>query len=139
MKVSIDMSELTDLGQTLLRDAPKQAETAVRAVTIAEGRSVKSRAQANAPRDRPWLAQQGIRMKTWRNPEGPAVNVFTIPDPEGRDVGFYVEYGTSRMPPQPFMEPALTPAEASYPAAVMAAVDPFASTSGAGVAESGDE
>lgn len=130
MKVEIDMSELSDLAQTLLTDTPKQAMRAVKKVTVVETRAMKSRAQAAAPRDRPWLAQQGIRMKTFNNPDGVAGNVYTVPDPKGRSVGFYVEYGTSRTPPQPFMQPAVTPAEGTYPAAILAAVDPFAGDSG---------
>jgi hypothetical protein len=132
VKVEVDMSELSDLAQTLLNETPKQAMSAAKKVTIAETRAMKSRAQAGAPRDRPWLAQQGIRMKTFTNPNGVAGNVYTTPDPEGRPVGFFVEYGTSVTPPQAFMEPALTPAESTYPTAVLAAVDPFGSDPGDG-------
>lgn len=124
MTFEVDMTEVAQLAKDLF-DAPAKAVPVIRKVTQAEARKVKSRAQAAAPRDRPWLAQQGIKQKSFTNEDNIATNVFTVPDPEGRDVGFYVEYGTSKMPPQPFMEPALAPAETSYPDAVLAAVDPF--------------
>jgi len=138
VKVDIDLSELTDLAQTLTRDVPQRAVAAGRRVTQAEARLVKARAQAAAPRGRPWLATSGIRMKSFTNKGNIATNVFTVPDPEGRDVGFYEEYGTSRNPPHAFMAAAIAPAEASYPAAVLAAVDPFGAGSG-GDAGGGDE
>lgn len=130
MRVEVDMSELSDLARILMNEAPKQAVSAARRVTQAEGRGVKSRAQANAPKGRPWLSSQGIRMKSFNNPDSVATNVFTVPDPEGRDVGFYQEYGTSRNPPVGFMQAAIAPAEQSYPPAVLAAIDPFAKAGG---------
>lgn len=124
--IDVDVSELSQLAQTLLNESPKQAMAAARKVTTAQGRQVKSRAVAGAPRDRPWLAS-AIRQKTWTNPDGVAVSIFAeATDPEGRPVAFVVEYGTSRTPPQPFMGPAIDPAHNSYPPAVLAAIDPFA-------------
>lgn len=126
MKVDIDMSELSDLAQTLLNDTPKQALAAARKVTNAEGRQVKSRMQAAAPRDRGWLASH-IRQKAWTNPDSVASSIYAESlDPEGRPVAFVQEYGTSVMPPQPFAEPAIAPAHESYPTAVLGAIDPFA-------------
>jgi HK97 gp10 family phage protein len=133
MRVSIDMSELDDLAD-VLQKAPAQAESAVHAVTLAEGKAVHTRAKAGAPRDRPWLASRGIRRKSRKEGGGSTSNVFTVPDPRGRPVGFFVEYGTSRMPPQAFMEPAIAPSQASYPAAVLAAIEPFSNASTGGTA-----
>ena len=132
MKIDIDTSELSAFARQLINDAPKQAEQAVRQATIAEGRAMKSRAIAGAPRDTGWLAATGVRMKTWKNRDGVAVNVFTIPNSEGRNEGFYQEYGTSRHAPQPFLLPAVIPAESSYPAAVLAAVNPLEKPGGDG-------
>lgn len=125
MKVDIDMSELSELAQTLIRDTPKQAIVAGRGATQKEARGVKSRARAGAPKDTGWLSSQGIRMKSFTNPDNVATNVFTVPNPEGRDVGFYQEYGTSRNPPVGFMQAAISGAESTYPAAVLAAIEPF--------------
>lgn len=135
MKVEIDMSELSELAQTLMRDTPKQAIVAGRTATQKEGRAVKSRARAGAPRDTGWLAGEGIRMKSFTNPDNVATNVFTVPNPKGRDVGFYQEYGTSRNPPVGFMQAAISGAESTYPASVLAAIEPF-ETPGSG---GGDE
>jgi hypothetical protein len=125
VKIEIDMSELTALGRQLVQDAPRQARAAARSATQREGRAVKSRARAGAPRETGWLASQGIRMKSFNNPDNVATNIFTVPNPKGRDVGFYQEYGTSRNPPVGFMQAAIAPAEQSYPPAVLAAIDPF--------------
>lgn len=132
MNVTVDMSELSELAQILINEAPMQAIGAARKVTTAEARKVKARAQAAAPRDRPWLAG-AIRQKTWTNPESVAASVFVEgADPEGRAVAFYVEYGTSKAAPQPFMGPAIASSHESYPPAVLAKIDPFGSPGGGG-------
>jgi HK97 gp10 family phage protein len=132
VKVDIDFSELSKLAQELITQTPKQAKAAARKVTTAQGRLVKSRARSAAPKDRPWLAG-AIRSKAWNNPDSVATSVYAeATDPEGRPVAFVVEYGTSKMPPQPFMEPAIAPAHESYPAAVLAAIDPFEAPGGDG-------
>jgi HK97 gp10 family phage protein len=112
--------------------APDQAVRAAHAVTVAESTQVQNRAKAAAPRDRPWLSTQGIRRKSGSDGKGSWSIVYTVPDPRGRAVAFYVEYGTSRMPPQPFMTPAIEPAHATYPAALAQAVDPFGGSGGGG-------
>ena len=132
MKVEIDMSELSALAQTLINETPEQARQAARKVTTTEGRGVKSRMQAAAPRDTGWLATSGIRMKAWNNPDNVATSIFTTPNSEGRDEGFYQEYGTSRHAPQAFAEAGIGPAHGSYPTAVLAAIDPFGKASGGG-------
>lgn len=138
MNVDIDTSELTSLARDLMDAAPKQAAAAVHRVTLKEAVGVQSRAKAAAPRDRPWLSTQGIRRKSGKDGAGSWSIVYTTPDPEGRRSAFYVEYGTSRMPPQPFMTPAVAPSHESYPAAIQAEVDPFGKDSGSG-SESGDD
>jgi hypothetical protein len=125
VQASIDMSELTEMGRALVNSAPEQARAGAKKATVAEGRNVKSRASAGAPKDRPWLSTH-IRMRTWNNPDSVAVNVFAeMFDPEGRPVAVFVEHGTSVMAPQPFMMPAGMPSESALPAAIAAAVDPF--------------
>lgn len=138
MKVTIDTSELSDLAQTLIKEAPQQAARAAHTVTVAQSGQVQTRARAAAPRDRPWLASQGIKRKAGKDAGGSWAIIYTIPDPRGRAVGFYVEYGTSRMAPQPFMTPAVAPAQASYPAALAAAIDPFGGAGGGGSAPADD-
>lgn len=136
MNVDVDFSELSTLAQELITEAPKQAKAAARKVTTAQGRQVKSRAVAAAPKDRPWLAG-AIHQKAWNNPDSVATSVYAEgTDPEGRPVAFVVEYGTSKMPPQPFMDPAIAPAHESYPTAILAAIDPFAAPGDSG---GGDE
>jgi HK97 gp10 family phage protein len=137
MRVDVDMSELADLGKTLGESAA-QAMTAVHSATLAEGKQVHARAKAGAPRDRPWLVT-GIRRKTRREANGSSVNVYTIPDPRGRTVAFYVEYGTATTAPQPFMQPAVAPALETYPAAIAKVVDPFGGKSTGAASDSGDE
>lgn len=132
MRAEIDLSELSDLGEHFKSLAPKQAKAAVRKALVAEGRRVKSKAQSLAPKDRPWLAQS-IHMKTWTNPDGAAVNVFSeLFDPEGRPVAVFVEHGTTDTPPQPFMGPAGSGAEASLPRAVADAIDPLSTDTDGG-------
>lgn len=136
MKLNIDVSELRELSRTLIKDAPDQAIAAGRAATIEEARLIKSRARSAAPKDRPWLSG-AIHQKSWKNPNSVATNVFVeAEDPEGRRVAFYVEYGTSKAAPQPFMGPAIAPSQTSYPAAVLAKIDFFGAAPSAG---SGDE
>lgn len=132
MNFDIDTSELSALARHLVAEAPRQAVRAAHAVTVAESMQVQSRAKAAAPRDRPWLSTQGIRRKSGMDGQGSWSIVYTTSDPRGRAVAFYVEYGTSRMPPQPFMTPAIEPSHASYPAAISKAVDPFGGGGGGG-------
>lgn len=121
--VKFDVSQIDALAKDLATKAPKQVVRAGRSVTVNEIKAVQDRAKANAPRDRPWLATQGIRRKTYVNKGNILGRAYTVPDPEGRPVGWFVEYGTSKMAPQPFMLPALTPSEQSYPAKIAEAID----------------
>lgn len=130
--IEIDVTEVEKLREDLITKAVPQMRTAVRRVTVSELKALQDRAKGLAPRDRPWLATQGIRRKTRSDSTSVSGDVFTVSDPEGRPVGFYVEYGTSKMPPQPFILPAVAPAEQSYPEAISRAIDPLTTTGGGG-------
>jgi len=130
MRIDLDIRELRRLADDLGK-APKQAATDAYKVTVAESSTVHSRARAMAPRRRPWLSPQGIRRKSGRDAKGPWSIVYTAPDPRGRPVGFFQEYGTSKHPPQPFMTPAIEPAHQSYPDAIAKAVNPLGRSTGA--------
>lgn len=129
----IDLSELSALAAELNTESPRRAADLAHAVTVAESAVVQSRARTGAPRDRPWLATSGIRRRSGRDSSSSWAYVFTVADPEGRPSGFFVEYGTSKMPPQAFMQPAIDPSEASYPAAIAARLDPFSDTGSGGL------
>lgn len=121
---TLDTSEMSKLAQDLAKASePKQKEA--RAAVQKIGRQVKSRAQAAAPRDRPWLATTGIHVKTWSTPQGVHVDIFTGMDERGVNVGFLAEYGTSDMPPQPFLTPQTGWAAGEVEAALAKIVDPF--------------
>lgn len=121
---AIDASEVTRLAKELGdAAAPKQKEA--RAAVQGIARQVKSRAQAAAPRDRPWLATTGIHTKTWNTPQGVHVDIFTGMDERGVNVGFYAEYGTADTPPQPFLTPQAGWAAGEVEQALTRIVDPF--------------
>lgn len=123
-RVTVDTHELDLLAKDLAKapdDKRKEAKTATQKV----GRTFKARAQASAPRDRPWLATQGIHRKTWSDRTGVHVDVFTGMDERGVNVGFYVEYGTSDTPPQPFMAQNIPAAQADLEAALQRILNPF--------------
>lgn len=124
MTVSIDLSELDDLAE-LLRLDPGKASAAAHKATVAVGAQVQSAAKAAAPADRPWLSTEGIRRKTWSDARSTHTDVFTIPDPEGRPTGVFVEYGTSDTPPQPFLAIQANWAESAYPTAILAGLNPL--------------
>jgi HK97 gp10 family phage protein len=129
VSVEIDVKEIYRFASDLENVAPKQMKNAVRTVVRAERNAVRSRIRANAPKDRPWLAGSWrVSMRTY----GDAIvgSVYSTPDPEGRMVAVFVIYGTSKMPPQDFLTPAVTPAEASFPPAVLAAIDPLSGSAG---------
>lgn len=102
MAITFDLSDV-DSVVAALEAAPEQATKAAGDAGMRVGHRVKSRAQAEAPRDRPWLATRGIRVRTWRSRDSSHTDVFTVEDDEGRNVGFFVEHGTSTMPPRPFL------------------------------------
>lgn len=136
----LDLSEVLDLADDLENVAPKQMLNAARKVTREELGQVKRRARSGAPKDRPWLSKGGLRrsMRTY----GDAIvgSVYSPPDPEGRPVAVFVVYGTSKMPPNDFIGPAISPAEATYPQAVLDAIEPLATSAGPDQpAEEGDD
>lgn len=137
--IEIDVSEIEQLETDLRTKAVAQMRSAARKVTATELKALQDRAKANAPRDRPWLATQGIRRKTRSDSQSVSGDVFTVSDPEGRPVGFFVEFGTSKVPPQPFMLPAVAPAQQSYPDAISRAIDPLTTSGGGGDVGGGDD
>jgi len=108
---------------TSLRRAGAGVVAAAAKATQAQGEIVAQQARGSAPRDRPWLANSGIRVSSGSASDAAWSYVFTTTDPEGRPSGFFVEYGTSVMPPQPFLTPAAATASASFPAALTAALE----------------
>lgn len=127
--IDIDMSEILELAHDLETIAPKQVVNAGRQVVRSERDEVRGRIRAGAPKDRPWLAGSWrASMRTYS--DAIVGSVFSTPDPEGRMVAVFVIYGTSKMPPQDFLTPAMTPAEASFPPAVLAAIDPLSGDPG---------
>lgn len=136
MSFDIDMTEILNLADDLENVAPKQMKNAVRKVTRTETSQMLSRARAGAPKDRPWLSTaKGIRKSMRTYPDAIVGSVYSPPDPEGRPVAVFVVYGTSKMPPQDFLTPAISPAESTYPAAVLAAIEPLASSAGPDVGD----
>lgn len=117
-------SELDELAADLEKE-PAEVRRAARDASIKVGREVKRRASADAPRDRPWLATQGIRQKTWADGNGSHTDIFTVPDSRGRPVGFFVEYGTSKQAPQPFLTPQMNWAGPEFVDELMKRVRPL--------------
>lgn len=130
MSFDLDVSELLDLAKELAKASDRKKAEATRVVQRA-GAGVQQRARAAAPRDRPWLSTAGIRRKTWKPTDGVHVDVFTAPDPSAkgddskRNVGFYVEHGTSDMPPRPFLGPQVPTAEAQLVKELGEVLNPF--------------
>lgn len=123
--VDIDLSEVRNLA-AILEGAPEQAAKVAHEAGIAVGTVMQAGAKAAAPRDRPWLATKGVRRRTWKSKEGSHTDVFTIPDDEGVNVGFFVEYGNSVTPPDPFLSSQMATGGPAYEAAIIAGLDPLA-------------
>ncbi len=65
---------------------------------------VATKARSLAAKDRPWLGtEQGIRYDT----RGMSRRVYSPPDPRGKPVGLFYEFGTSDMAPRPLLLAAL--------------------------------
>lgn len=116
--IEIDLSDVESVVRAI-GDEPQRALKAARSACVEVGDRVLRGAKAAAPRDRPWLSQSGIAKRTWSDRGGVHTDVFTLADPRGRPVGFFVEYGTSEMPPQPFLGPQMVGAADDLAAAVM--------------------
>ncbi len=127
--IDLDMTEIFALADDLLNVAPKQVVNAARKAVRAERTAVRGRIRSGAPKDRPWLAGSW-RMSMRTYPDAVVGSVFSTPDPEGRMVAVFVVYGTSKMPPNDFIEPAMAPAEASLGPAVLAELEPLSGSAG---------
>lgn len=123
--IDVDLSEL-DAVADLLRTAPDQARAAAYQAGVTVGADVKAGAQADAPRDRPWLAVSGIAKRSWRDQRGSHTDIYTTSDPRGRNVGFYVENGTTDTPPNPFLSSQMGWAGQKFPDQIVENVDPLA-------------
>ena len=103
MSISFDSEDLDALRDALKAEA-KAVQDAAYQAGIEVSAEVARRARAAAPKDRPFLSTaSGIRTKAWRDRRGSHSDVYTAQDSEGRNVGFFVEYGTSDTPPNPFL------------------------------------
>jgi hypothetical protein len=123
--VKIDTSELEALTKRIAADHLKVFAT-TRQATKEAGDELAERARAAAPRDRPWLATEGIKTQLRsRGTISVRVDVFAINDPERGPIGLWQEYGTVHIPPQPFLGPQVPWAEVAYPVAVNATLDPL--------------
>lgn len=120
-RVVFDASEVDDLAK-LIEAAPDEAGKAARAAGVKVARKVVARAKQDAPADRPWLSRQGVTQRTWSDREGSHTDVFTTVDPKGRPVGFFVEHGTSKTAPQPFLTKQMGWAGAEFAREVQAAL-----------------
>lgn len=101
-----------------LRAMPAAVKRQVSGALTRHTNAIDARARQAAPRRRPWLAVEGIAHDTRLT----ARRVFTRPDPSkksakepnGADIGFHVEFGTSDTPPQPFLLPAFEAEEQPF-------------------------
>lgn len=131
--VELDVSELKGLAD-LLDTAPEQAIRAAHGAGIVVGARIHQAAKAAAPEDTGLLRSKGIRRRSWRTKDACHTDIFTVPitHPVGEggeakpyNVGFYVEYGTSKMPPRPFLSSQMATGGPAYEAAVIDALDPL--------------
>ena len=123
MTIEVDLTEVADLADVLAK-APDQAFKVSKKAIQAGGRQIKSRARAAAPRDSGVLAES-IYTRSWSFKGDSHTDVFTVPDERGFNVGFYVEFGTSKMAPRPFLGPQLEPVAAVVRAAIEAGLNPL--------------
>lgn len=99
-----DMSEVRRFADEL-EAAPPKVVAKVRGSLTRHVNKMAAGARADAPRDRPWLATEGIAVAV--DQERLTRAVTTGADPNGKPVGLFVEFGTSRMAPRPFLYPQL--------------------------------
>ena len=126
--VDIDLSEVADLAR-ILEEAPEQAAKVAHEAGITVGTVMQAGAKAAAPRASGDLATKGIRRRTWKSKDGSHTDVFTVPVESGgklRNVGFFVEYGTSVIPPNPFLSSQMVAGAPAFEAAIIAGLDPLA-------------
>jgi HK97 gp10 family phage protein len=123
VNVEVDVSELETLAKELAK-AGDEKQREARAATQKIAQQVKDRAKGSVPRDSGETAK-AIRRKTWVNKNEIHVDVYTHRNQRGFNVGFYLEYGTSRMPPRPFLAIQREWAAAALTEALSRIVDPF--------------
>jgi len=98
-----DTSDLRKFGVELA-EAPKGTSRKISGSLTRHTRQVAEKARASAAQDRPWLGTaEGIRYDT----RGLSRRVYSPPDPDGKPVGLFYEFGTSDMPPRPLLLAAL--------------------------------
>lgn len=108
-----DVSELLALAATLERSSGRLGRDGAQVVRK-EAESVKRNMQANAP-VRSGELRGSIKVDSVGSGRGGSMSA-TIS--AGTRYAFFQEFGTSRMAPQPFAEPAARQAEASFPSAL---------------------
>lgn len=128
----LDVSEILKLANDLENVAPKQMLAAAKKVTVKETKALHDRAKSAAPRDRPWLATQGLKRSVKRYPDAVVGTVYGVSDPRGRPVAFFAIYGSATAAPDDFLAEAAAPSRNSYPDAVLDAMDPLSGSSGGG-------
>lgn len=122
--VTVDVSEVVQLARDLSKAADSKQREA-RTATQKVARRVKSRARATVKRDTGETADKGIHMKTWTQRDGSHTDIFTAPEAREQNVGFYLEYGTSDTPPQPFLSIQASWAAEELVTELLRIVDPF--------------
>lgn len=121
--MNIDLTELADLARQLGVAGDQAADICHRA-TVDTGAEVQQQAKADAPKDRPELVDL-IRRRTWRHTDSTHTDIFAGPDSRGRPVAVYVNYGTARMPPRPFLTDKAEPAAGALERRITEGLDPF--------------
>ena len=128
MAVDFDLRELDGMAVLLLR-SPAAAEDAAWEAGKAVGAEIKTRALAALVDadlvDRPWASRKGVAVRSWRHKGSSHVDVFSTIDPEGRPVGFFLEYGTTTRPPVPFLSSQMAWAADAYHEAIIANLKPL--------------
>lgn len=128
MAVDFDLTEIDGVAHLIL-SSPAAAEEAAWEAGKAVGAQIKTRALASLVEedlvDRPWMSRKGVAVRSWRHKGSSHVDVFTTIDPEGRPLGFFLEYGTTTRPPVPFLSGQMTWAADAYHEAILAGLEPL--------------
>lgn len=95
-----DMTEVSKFAADLAA-APAVVGAALPLVEKRRTEEMAAGARSSAPRDRPWLATQGIEVV--RSEDGEGFEMVSGLDPRGNPVALLVDGGTVRHPPNPFM------------------------------------
>lgn len=99
-----DMSEVSRFADELA-GSPSRTTAKVRGSLTRHINTMARDARAAAPRDRPWLATHGIEVAV--DADRLTRELRSGLDPRGNPVALFVEYGTVKQPPRPFMLPQL--------------------------------